>query len=79
MAALPSKAPRVSVNVAAALIRDREWEIAAAYSLASVQLASRQASAFESRYVREIVTRQLQFIDAWYPVCDRPDYLPYCS
>lgn len=79
MAALPSSAPRVSINIAAALIQDREWEIAAAYSLAAVELSARQASAFENRYVREIAARQLRFIDAWYPVCDRPDYSPLCS
>lgn len=76
--ALPSMAPRVHVNVAAALIRDGVWESGGLYALAALEYAERPVSAYEREAVQRIVRNQLWYIDTFYPICDRPAYSPHC-
>lgn len=76
--AQPSNAPRVSVNSAAVLIGQQQFELAAQMGLHAIALADRPASAYEREAVRAIVQRQLRLIDSWLPVCSRPDYSPHC-
>lgn len=78
MAALPSDAPRVSVNIAAALLQAGEWETAGGYALQAVHKAERPESKFERQAVLSLVSQQIQYLDTWHPVCSRPDYQPYC-
>lgn len=76
--ALPSNAPRVSVNAAAALLEHGQWELAGQMSLKALRLAERPESAYEREAVRAIVRRQVQYLDTWYPVCARQDFSPLC-
>lgn len=78
MAALPSAAPRVSANVAAALLREGAWESAGDYALQAIEKAQRPESAYEVDAVRHLVQLQVQYLDTWHPVCDRPVFAPYC-
>lgn len=78
MAALPSTAPRVSVNVAAALLNAGTWESAGDYALHAVELSQRPESTYERAAVLALVKLQIQYLDTWHPVCDRPAYQPYC-
>lgn len=78
MAALPSTAPRVSVNVAAALLNDGTWESAGDYALQAVKLSQRPESTYERAAVLTLVKLQIQYLDTWHPVCDRPSFQPYC-
>lgn len=78
LSALPSTAPRVHVNAAAALIQHGEYERAVVEAERAVELAERPASAYEREAVRQLVTNQIQWIDSFYPVCTRPSLQPFC-
>lgn len=77
-AAYPSEAPRVSINLAAALLRDGQWDAASLASLRAWDLAQRPESDYERAAVLEIVKRQIQYRDAWAPICTHPAYSPFC-
>lgn len=79
LSAWPSKAPRVAANIAAALARDGAFESAGFFALTAVALSQREQSYYERAAVFQVVRNQVQWIDTFYPLCDRPDYQPYCS
>lgn len=76
--ALPSTAPRVHVNAAAALLQAGEYERAVVEAERAVELAERPASDYERVAVRALVTNQIQWIDSFYPICTRPSLQPFC-
>ena len=78
-AALPSERPRVSANVAAALMRAGDYEGGALWSVRAVELAQRPASAYERDAVRDLVMRQLNYANLFTDnLCDRPLFRPHC-
>lgn len=77
-AALPSERPRVSANVAAALMQSGDYEGGALWSARAVELAQRPASAYEREAVRELVARQLNYANLFTNLCDRPSFQPHC-
>lgn len=77
-AALPSERPRVYVNVAAALITSGEFEAGALYAVRAVQLTAPPERAYERAAVATIVRAQLQWVNLFQPICERPLYQPHC-
>ena len=78
LAALPSERPRVAINVASALIHDGNYEGGALWSVRGLELAKRPASAYEREAVTLLVQRQLNYVNLFVPICDRPLYQSHC-
>lgn len=78
LSAWPSDRPRVAVNIAAALIRTGEHETGAIWALRALDLTERDASDYEREAVTAIVRRQLNYINLFIRICDRPAYSSHC-
>jgi hypothetical protein len=76
--AYPSEAPRVSINIASALLISGQFDEAGLWSLRAWDLAQRPQSAYERQAVFALVQHQIQYLNAWTPVCSHPAYSPFC-
>jgi hypothetical protein len=78
LAASPSPAPRVSVNIAAALLEAGKYPQAARYALEAVALAEHRPPA-EQAAVFGVVRNQFLFMDARVEgTCAQPLYQRFC-
>lgn len=70
--------PRPAVNLAAAFLRARNWPAATTWSLRAAALAHVPERRWMQDTIRPHVWIQLLWIDAVWPICDRPQVRPWC-